>query len=72
MMANLVKKESNIQKVIAGRAESAPPPDRNRTKTFPVVKNLMDMEFIISKLDFNVSMNKNELFGVCVNFCSIF
>ena len=71
MMANLVKKESNIQKVIAGRAESAPP-DRNRTKTFPVLKNLMDIEFIISKLDFNVSMNKNELFGVCVDFCSIF
>ena len=31
----------------------------------------MDLEFIISKLDFNVTMNKNELFGVCVDFCSI-
>ena len=37
MIANLVKKESNIQKVIAARAESALP-DRNRTKTFPVLK----------------------------------
>ena len=34
MMANLVKKESNIQKVIGDRAESAPP-DRNRTKNIP-------------------------------------
>ena len=43
MMANLVKKESNIQKVIGGRAESATP-DRNRTKTFQVLKNLMDRD----------------------------
>ena len=47
--------------------------DTQRSQEYQsVLKNLMDIEFIISKLDFDVSMNKNELFGVCVNFCSIF
>ena len=32
------------------------------------LKDLMNLDFKVLKIDFNVSINKNELLGVCVDF----
>ena len=45
--------------------------DWDRTKNPGFVKH-HELSFIVFKIDFNVSIVKNELFGVCVNLFLIF
>lgn len=44
-------------------------PDWNGTKTFRFLKYPMNIKFVILEIHFDTSMNKYEIFGVCVDFC---
>ena len=59
-MKILLRRNKTFKRVIAERVESAPPTGIGQK--FSVLKSLMQIEFNISKIDFNVYANKDELF----------